>query len=79
MRKDTKLRQAMFTLEKLCLRSTNRVNSPLDNALTPEELQQLALLIRKIIETRTKLERLRKRSDHLRASMERFRARQAAR
>lgn len=76
MRMDRNLRQAMLALERLRARTTSRAHSPLDKALTPEELQQLALLIHKIIETRAKLERLRERSDLLRASLERFRERQ---
>jgi hypothetical protein len=78
MRMDRNLRQAMLTLEQLRARTTTRAHSPLDKALSPEELHQLALLIRKIIETRAKLERLRERSELLRASLERFRARQAS-
>ena len=77
MRMERHLRQAMLKLETLRLRSATPAYSPLDQSLTPEELHQLALLIRKIIETRAKLERLRERSAHLRASLERFREREA--
>ena len=78
MRTDARLRNAVRTLERLRSGGDRSLHLPLDTQLTLEELNDLALLIRKVIETRAKLERLRARAEHLRASLERFRERQSS-
>ena len=74
MRIDSRLREAVRTLETLRAREDSTLHLQLGEPMTQEELHQLALLIRKIIETRAKLERLRNRATQLRAALERFRA-----
>jgi hypothetical protein len=78
MRTGARLRNAIRTLEALRTREDAALRLQLGEAMTPEELHQLALLIRKVIETRTKLERLRNRSTQLREALERFRERQSS-
>jgi hypothetical protein len=78
MRTGARLRNAIRTLEALRTREDAALRLQLGEAMTPEELHQLALLIRKVIETRTKLERLRNRSIQLREALERFRERQSS-
>lgn len=78
MRIDARLRNAVRTLEGLRAREESALRLQLGEPMTPEELHQLALLIRKVIETRTKLERLRSRATQLREALERFRERQSS-
>lgn len=78
MRTDPRLREAIRTLEALRARESNTLGLRLGEPMTDEDLHQLALLIRKVIETRAKLERLRGRATQLRAALERFRARQSS-
>lgn len=78
MRIDARLRNAVRTLEALHAREEAALRLQLGEPMTPEELQQLASLIRKVIETRSKLERLRGRATQLREALERFRERQSS-
>lgn len=77
MRTDARLREAVHTLEALRNRTDRSLDLNLGEPRTEQELHQLALLILKVIETRSRLERLRRRSVQLRAALERFRERQA--
>lgn len=78
MRTDTRLRNAVRTLERLRTGDDRSLHLPLDAPMTEEQLHELALLIRKVIETRAKLGRLRARAQRLRESLEEFRARQSS-
>lgn len=75
---DARLRNAVRTLERLQARDENALRLTFAEAMTPEELRQLASLVRKVIETRAKLERLRARAERLREALERFRDRQSS-
>ena len=78
MRLDTRLRNAVRTLERLRAGDDRSLHLPLGAPMTEEQLHELALLIRKVIETRAKLERLRARAERLRESLEQFRERQSS-
>ena len=77
MRTDARLRKAVHTLEALRTRTGLSLDLRLGEPKTEQELHQLALLILKVIDTRSRLERLRRRSIQLRAALERFRERQS--